>query len=129
MRVKKAMEDFKRIDSQITKLNHNCEVCARKDLDLFHKSSGIISVAGTLLVVTIAYSLGWLKNTLFCSIVWLLQFYSLGEIEGTDFYAQNSNSEKTGTDFFAENLFRGNYEFGEKNRCRKTNSQKINSAK
>jgi len=80
MRVKKAMEDFKRIDSQITKLNHNCEVCARKDLDLFHKSSGIISVAGTLLVVTIAYSLGWLKNTLFCSIVWLLQFYSLGEI-------------------------------------------------
>ena len=66
--------------AQMTKLNHNCEVCARRASELYFKSSSIFTVAGTLLVVTVAYSLGWLSSAIFCCITWLLQLHSLSEM-------------------------------------------------
>jgi len=103
MTVKEAIEDFERVDSQITKWNH-CEVCVRcrTDLDLFHLSSGIVYVAGTFLVVTIAYSLGWLKSVHFCWIVWFLQFYSLSEIGRWQMdaeFTRKSLRESSGVEF------------------------------
>jgi len=54
---------------------------------------GIVTVTGTLLFVTVAYSLGWLSGAMFCCIIWLLQLHSLSEIGqwqiDVDFCRQN----------------------------------------
>lgn len=93
----KTLEELKRFDvaltAQMTKLNHNCEVCARRATELYFKSGGIVTVTGTLLFVTVAYSLGWLSGAMFCCIIWLLQLHSLSEIGqwqiDVDFCRQN----------------------------------------